>query len=216
VLIIIVVVQLAGDTIIGDIQSDRVSFNLFILGNQNLSANQFFLQTSGSLYLLPEPVPDNGVVFLIKSFGYYSDEDRATFFSFESPTMIFDAYLFIVVFRPEGESLRLIHGPVEMNHFLSPGMLTVDWPVQRGDLVGALVPSSCINESGIREGELRIGCPSHIDLRADPWSCSSALHYPVNTDLGLDKLEIIPVDQFKVVQVHLNMEASISSSGMSI
>ena len=78
------------------------------------------------------------------------------------------------------------------------------------------MPDSCINESGVREGEFRIGCPSHIDLRADPWSCSSALHYPIdrNVELDSEKLEIIPADLFEEVQVHLNMEVSISSTGM--
>ena len=81
----------------------------------------------------------------------------------------------MVVFRLEGESLQLIHGPEEATHFTTPSLVIVDWPVQRGDLVGVLMPDSCINESGVREGEFRIGCPSHIDLRADPWSFTTPL-----------------------------------------
>jgi hypothetical protein len=199
----------AGNTIIGDFQADSVSINFFALTSNRInSTSQFFLQTGGSLYLFSDPIPEDGKIIQIKSFGYYSDENLALLSS--AATTDFDAYLFAVVFRREAESglYQLIHEPEEIIHQTTPGLMTVEWPVQSGDLVGALIPTSCINRT-----QSTVSCPSRIDLRntTNPWDCSSALFHPFNTDTGLnsDDLRSIPVDQFEEVQVHLNMEVSI-------
>ena len=181
---------------------------------ENASVRQFFLQTGGSIYLFSEPVPNNGTLFQIQTFGYFTDENFQRLLSSTSLTRIFNAYLFVVVFRPEAEkgSYRLIHGPQEDRHLLEPENLTVEWPVQRGDLVGVIIPRSCTNETNVIDGRERIVCPSRVDLRADPWDCSSAFYSPFDTDLGLNSEDLrnIPTNQFEEVQVQLSMEVSIS------
>jgi hypothetical protein len=115
--------------------------------------------------------------------------------------------MYVVVFRQEVESgsYQLIHGPEELTHSTIPGALTVEWPIQSGDMLGALIPSSCMNMTS------GLACPSQINLRTDPMVCSSALYHPFDTDTGLN-LRSIPVNQFEEVQVHLNMEFSIKNS----
>jgi hypothetical protein len=188
-------------------------------GVENASVRPFFLQTGGSIYLFSEPVPDNGTLFQIQIFGYFRDDDFQRLLSSTTLTSTFNAYLFVVVFRPEAGtgSYRLVHGPQEDRHLLQPDNLNVEWPVQRGDLVGVIIPSSCINETSL-DGRLRILCPSRVDLRTDPWDCSSAFYSPFDTDLGLNSedLKNIPASRFEEVQVQLSMEVSISPiDGMS-
>jgi hypothetical protein len=202
----------AGSTIVGDLQVDIVSANVLGLDG-NASINQFFLQTSASIYLFTEPVPDRGTISEIRCFGYYSDEsfEQERLHIMLEPAVKFDAHLFVVVFRRREEKglYQLIHGPQELRHVFTPGTLTVEWAVQSGDLVGALIPGSCTNRSN-----LSVGCPAHIDMRTDPSSCSSALYYPIAADLGVHSEELIsiPGDQFEEVQVHLNMEFLIDDS----
>lgn len=161
--------------------------------------------------MFSRPVPTRGEIFQIRAYGYYSDESYALEAEYFAEGLVyFDAYLFVVVFRHDAESglYQLIHGPVELVHGVTVGTLAVQWPVQSGDLVGALIPNSCKNRTtpGI------FGCPAYIDTRTDPWNCSSAIYYPFDADMGLDSetLRSISKDQFEEVQVHLNMDVSIS------
>lgn len=205
----------AGNTIIGEVQRGTIERNVVSMVDiENGSVNQFFLQTDGGLYLFSEPVPNNGTLFQIRSFGYFNDENFRRLLSSSVVTTAFNARILVVVFRYEAESgsYQLVHGPQEHRHVLKPANLTVEWPVQSGDLVGALIPSSCVNETR-SSGGIRFICPSHIDLRTDPLDCSSALYYPFDMNLlGLDSEDqrSIPDDEFIEVQVHLNMEVSIS------
>lgn len=194
----------AGNIVIGEVQSEKIGNTFAMFQEEGRSLNQLFLQTNG-IYLFSHSVPDSGKIFQISSFGYFSDE------SLEREGVI--PYLFIVVFRYEAESgsHQLIHGPEELTHIFTPGFMAVEWPVQRGDMVGALIPNSCKNLT-----LTSIGCPSQINLRTDPWDCSSALYYPFNTDMGFDSedLRSIPDDEFEEVQVKLSMEVFISPNGM--
>jgi hypothetical protein len=173
------------------------------------------LQTVGGIYIFSESIPSSGTLFKIRAFGYLSDENIQRLLS--TPRLAeFNAHFFVVVFRPEADgSYQLVHGPWEYRHTLEPKDRKVEWPVQRGDMVGAIIPRSCSSENR-SVGGIRISCPSHIDLRTDPLDCSSALYYPFNTDLGLDSEELrrISEDQFMEVQVHLNMEVEIIPDGM--
>ena len=206
----------AGNTIIGGVQTqsiDEFTVQAFATqGNLSVDLNRFILSTSGSIYLFPEPVPHDGVIFHIISFGYISQESLVEVLSLP-PENDFGAYLFAVVFRRDAESgsYQLVHGPEEHSHFIAPAILDVPLTVREGDLVGALIPNYCFNRTA---SFLR--CPSQVNLRADPWDCSYALYYPLNMDEGIDGEEwrsvSIPEDDFVEVQVNLNMEFSISRS----
>ena len=172
----------AGNTVIGHFQTENV------LGEfEGGSVNNLILSTSGSIYLFPEPVPHDG-------------------------TMLQEAYVYVVVFRhdTESRSYELVHLPEEHVHGASsPASFDVSLTVQKGDLIGALIPSSCINRtasSGV--------CPSQVNLRTDRWDCSSALYSPFDTDEGFDGWLInIDEDDLMEVQVNLNMEFVISPTG---
>jgi hypothetical protein len=178
----------------------------------NESINNIFLQTVGGIYIFSESIPSCGTLFNIRALGYLSYENTQRLLSTLMMGTDFNAHFFVMVFRPEADgSYRLVHGPLEYKHQFEPRNQKVEWPVQRGDIVGAIIPRSCSNESRSVDG-IRISCPSHIDLRTDSLDCSSALYYPFNTDLGLNSEELrrISEDQFMEVQVHLNMEVEIS------
>ena len=162
------------------------------------------LQTSGSIYLFSEPMPYDGNIRFIQSFGYYSEESLARS---RSTTLQRELLMYVIVYRHETENgtYRLIHEPEELVQSQFTAYTDVIWPVQKGDLVGALIPSSCT------ESFSRISCPSQINLQTDPWDCSAALYFPFDTDLGLGSEDFrdIPEDQFVEVQVYLNMKITI-------
>ena len=190
---------------------EAISSNIL---NSESGINQFFLQTGG-LYLFSEPVPDDGEIVSIESFGYLSDENLA-------PGFQFVPFIFAVVFRQDvGNGLyQLMHGPQFLAHGFAPGTLpmegeVLDWPVTRGDMIGAIVPSCCTNIT-IPSNETLEFCPAQINLRTAPMDCLSALYYPFNTgvDFDFEDLQTIEEAQFMKVQVSLNMEVLISPNGM--
>lgn len=199
----------AGNIIMGEVRDATVITNTFDSFDENISVSDFYIQTSG-LYLLSERLSDDGEIINVRAFGHLSDANlRRAFDIFVLPQ------LFIVVFRHDEQSgsYRLIHEPKELTHTVSPGILPADgeslnWPVRRGDRIGAVIPNSCLNVT-----EEFIKCPSQINLLARADDCLSALYHPFNTDTGFEGLGNIPDDQFDEVQVKLNMEVLISPNG---
>jgi hypothetical protein len=174
----------------------------------------FYTQVSG-LYLLPEQVANDGTIVSIAARGILTDINYEIFMRNNHGQFFLTGYLFVVVFRLDagGESFQLIHGPEILHHTIgSSGTVRLDWPVRRGDRVGALIPDSCFNDTDPSP----FPCPSQMNLRVVPTDCSSAFYYPIeagfsDTNLAA-RLASLPADQFVEEQVLLNMEVTISET----
>lgn len=177
---------------------------------------------TGGVYLLTEPVPYNGRITILKAYGFADFQlnittDLAPFLPelYEVPLSnnndnisIGPSFLFTLIYRPvqDGSVYRLVRNLTQLNHGFSPGFLPVDpsqtlnWEVQKGDLIGVYIPRHCVNRSdGI------LVCPSQVNLVADSTSsCSSAMYHSAWG--GVDNLVS---SEFKEVSLQLNIEAVI-------
>ena len=192
----------------GDLEIEMISANVLASFDSQTGVNQFFVQGFG-LYLFSEPVPESGKIVRIQTFGYLNDDDLSRGFD------TIATYIFVVVFRPdvESEAYQLINNPEILAHGFGPGELpeegeVLDWPVERGDMIGAIIPNCCINMTY----EL---CPAGITLRTAPTDCLSALYYPFNTgtEFDFEGVQTIRQDRFEEVQLSLNMEVKILPNG---
>jgi hypothetical protein len=177
----------------------------------------FFTHANG-LYLLPEIVPGDGTITEIGALGFVTDRQYEIFMRNELSQFLFTGYLLLVVFRLNTVNglFQLIHGPEFLYHTVNtPGSVRPDWPVMKGDRIGALIPDSCLNDTDA----IPFPCPSHINLRVAPSDCLSGLYYPLVADYEdmdlAEQLASIPANQFIEEQILVNLEAEISlATGM--
>ena len=114
-------------------------------------------------------------------------------------------YLYAVVYRRDATTnvYKQHLSPTLITHRrLSPNSTQLDLPVQRGDLIGVLIPSKCTDlNSGAR-------CPSQVNLLAEEGTCPTAFFNPMD---DIDELQMSISDtEFDEVLVYLNMEIQIS------
>ena len=110
-------------------------------------------------------------------------------------------YLYAVVYRRNATTnvYKQHLSPTLITHRLSPNSTQLDLPVQRGDLIGVLIPSD--SNSGAR-------CPSQVNLLAEEGTCSTAFFNPMD---NIDELQMnISATEFDEVLVYLNVEIQIS------
>ncbi len=198
------------NTVIGEIKLGLV--DTFIATGQNLTALMEFYINSGGIYLLPEPVRFNTKILAVRAFGFLDDTldvttDLGPFLpKFLEPREI-QSFLFVLVYRPirNGSVYSLVQNLTQLNHGFTPGRLpvnqskTLDWDVQEGDRIGVYIPRQCFNRS-----DGFVVCPSQINLETS--ECCSALYHP-----GLEGVDNLSKDEFKEVQVWLNLEAILSA-----
>lgn len=208
---------------------DSVLTNIATAIDQNFSVTKYFINTSG-LYLHTQPIPQDGTIIQLRMFGYLKNDylqllndsnttnsSDTTDTSTESSNITkftFSAlpFTYLLVYRPDSERniYSLLHGPTLVAHELVPGVLpsngSLNWPVNEGDKVGVLIPSTCVNSSR------GLMCPLHVNLRTVDGDCSTALF----SSRAEDELGQIPKDEFEVVNLKLNVEAVISPSSKGI
>ena len=193
---------------IGKIEEDFIVASVLVAFNQNKSVSQFYIQ-AGGVYLFAEPVPFDGKVTNVGAFGYFSDENLDLVFGPSEGTNDSNVipFLYALAYRhdQENDTYQLLNEEF-LTHTVSPGHVEVDWPVRKGDRIGAFIPHNCTENEEFKV----LKCPSQINLRANPSECSSALYYPVNSREGSS----IPASQLQEVQVVLNFEVMILQTGI--
>ena len=186
--------------ILGQLKFDELLAALFTSMN---STSDFIVDASGT-YLLPDPVPFNGTVATIRIFGLFSEDNAASFLLQDG--ILATPYVCLLMLRQsmESGSYKLVSEPRKFFHTFMPGVLNKDqlnWTVQEGDRIGVVIPCDCYVY------EDQTFCPSHINLRAGPDECLSALYYEGNVLEDLN--DTIPVGLFQRVQTRLNLEVRI-------
>lgn len=172
----------------------------------------FHTRESG-LYLLHEPVPNDGTITEMRALGFLSDRDFELLQRNQVDMFMTSMYLFFAVFRLDNVSgiYQLIHGPEMATHTISDPAIAqnLQWLVRAGDKIGAVVPESCLNGTNSPP----FPCPSHFNLRVSDNRCYSGLHSLLNFISGdmelAELLDGIPIGQFVEEQVLLNVEARI-------
>ena len=179
----------------------------------------YYTRDSG-LYLLPEPVPNDGIITRMRALGILSDRDYELYIRNRLNPLDVSMYLFFAVFRldTDSSSYQLIHGPEMATHtIMEPAVAkNLEWPVRAGDKIGAIVPDSCFNGTNSPP----FPCPSRFNFHVPENHCLAGLYSPVNMssvdDMDLEEpLDGISIDQFVEEQVLLNVEAKIISDAFA-
>ena len=175
-----------------------------------------FVVNTGGIYLLPEPVPYNAKILSFRGFGPlggganvsmdldpFIPAPRET----DAAAGLTGPFFYVLVYRNESGFYSLVHNLTQLGHGIAPGRLppdrgeTLDWQVQKGDLIGAYIPYVCVN----RSSDGLPMCPSQINFITN--NCRSALYHP-----ALDGVDDLLRSEFREVSTSLNMEAILSRS----
>ena len=190
------------NTIIGQI--DQELLDKFF---ENEDYRDFYVNTGG-IYLLPEPVPFNGKIIMLRAYGFVDwtlDTTDLDAFIPQPEVNNSGAFLYVLVYRPSenGSIYNLVHDLTQLNHRYTPGRLpqnaggALSWGVKQGDLIGVYIPQQCVNKTG------SYLCPSQVNLKTN--DCLSAFYHP-----ALEGVDNLHRQEFKEVQLQLNLAAFIS------
>ena len=181
----------------------------------NVNENLFmdFIKIGG-IYLIRKPIPSSGTVIDVTIFGRWNfnlnpiNSTNSDFFlpkPSESQRPSDFLFLYVMTYRPsqDGTVYKIVHGPAQVDHgALSSGRLPFDqsqslnWEVQKGDLLGVYIPRECVNGSSLQ-------CPSQVNFKTE--GCLSAYYHP-----GLNGVDDIPINEFQEVSVQLSIETLLS------
>ncbi len=207
--------QGTGGAVIGQINQSLL--NTFYSDEE--AYRELFVNTG--VYLLPEPAPFNRKVVSMKAYGFLDLTINTTTnlgpfipMPSESGVLVTNEssvaapFLYVLVYRPtkNGSVYSLVQNLTQLSHGFTAGRLpmnqsrTLDWEVQKGDLIGAYIPRQCVKRS-----DSIPMCPSQINLRTD--DCLSAFYHP-----ALKDVDNLSRTEFREVSLQLNLEVTLSSN----
>ena len=145
---------------------------------------------AGGIYLMPEVVPCNGMLFFVETCAFFN--------------RLMDTNLFrltVGLFREGDGVYQMVHQRnIRITSQDTKGCKSIQttrdqgWPVNQGDRIGVIIMDMCDTSSGSMPA-----CPAQANL-INTASCASALYLPLGTS---------PLTNFRTVGVNLNVRVSI-------